>query len=338
MTSYGDLGELAFGNWGRQFVDVMILISQSGCCVAYLIFIGQNVSSIATGDTARYSFYIAALFPLQVLLAWIRSLAGLAPFSFFADACNILAMAVVVKDDVHDFTDFSKIQPFQGWSSVPFAIGVAIYCFEGFGMTLSLQSSMEKPKDFGRALAEAFGFITVLYLSFGFIGYLAYGDQTMDIITLNLPNDWTTIAVKAGLSVGLFFTFPVMLYPVHEIFERKMLMSLWFQDYCSHPVLETSMRNGLRGLIVLAIAVVAATVPGFGAFISFVGSTVCAMIAFVIPAVLHIQVCGETSGFVSKVVDGTLLICGLGFAGYGTYTATLNVFMPNHIPGSLPGS
>ncbi|CAM6090905.1 unnamed protein product [Calypogeia fissa] len=337
VVSYGDLGELAFGNWARQFVDFMILISQSGCCVAYLIFIGQNVASIVTGDISRYSYFIAILFPLQMLLSWIRSLAGLAPFSFFADACNILAMAVVVKDDVHDFTDFSKVTAFQGWSAVPFAVGVAIYCYEGFGMTLTLQSSMQRPKEFGRALAVAFGFITALYVFFGFIGYLAYGDETKDIITLNLPNDWTTIAVKGGLSIGLFFTFPVMLYPVHEIFERKMLMSHWFQDYCSHPVLELSMRNGLRGLIVLAIAIVAATVPGFGLFISFVGSTVCAMIAFVIPAFLHIQICGETSSFVSKLVDSTLIISGVVFAGYGTFITGLDIFRANQ-PGPLPGA
>jgi proton-coupled amino acid transporter len=73
VVSYGDLGDLAYGICGRQLVDIMILILQRGCWVAYLIFIGQNVSSIFTGDTSRYSYFIAILFPMQVLLAWVRS-------------------------------------------------------------------------------------------------------------------------------------------------------------------------------------------------------------------------------------------------------------------------
>jgi proton-coupled amino acid transporter len=185
-------------------------------------------------------------------------------------------------------------------------------------------------------LAVAFSVITALYLSFGFTGYFAYGEETKDIISLNLPNDWTTIAVKAGLSIGLFFTFPVMLYPVHEIFERKMLMNHWFQEYCSHPVVDLSLRNGLRGIIVLAIAIVAAKVPGFGLFISFVGSTVCAMLAFVIPALLHIKVCRQSSNMLSKGIDLALIGSGFLFAIYGTYTTALDIFGSNQ--GELPGS
>ncbi|BBN18878.1 solute carrier family 36 (proton-coupled amino acid transporter) [Marchantia polymorpha subsp. ruderalis] len=329
VHTYGDLGDAAFGNWGRQFVDVMVLISQSGCCVAYMIFVGRNVASAFTGDVAQYGLVIALLFPLEVLLAWVRSLAGLAPFSIFADVCNVLAMAIVVKDDVRDVAGLDHIKALTSWSAMPFAMGVAIYCYEGFGMTLTLHSSMKKPEQFGRTLGIAFILITSLYLSFGFIGYLAYGDETQDIITLNLPNDWTTIAVKLGLSVGLFFTFPVMLYPVHEIFERKLLRSSWFQKHAGSPVLETVGCNAVRGLIVLGIACVAVMVPGFGVFISLVGSTVCAMLAFVVPALLHMQVFWDSSGPLVRAGDFALIICGVLFSIYGTYTSALQIFLPS---------
>ena len=54
------------------------------------------------------------------------------------------------------------------------------------------------------------------------IGYAAFGEETRDIITLNLPQDWTTIAVKLALCLGLLFTFPVMMVPVFEILERSL--------------------------------------------------------------------------------------------------------------------
>ena len=54
------------------------------------------------------------------------------------------------------------------------------------------------------------------------IGYAAFGEETRDIITLNLPQDWTTVAVKLALCLGLLFTFPVMMVPVFEILERSL--------------------------------------------------------------------------------------------------------------------
>ena len=49
--TYGDLGERCFGRIGRHFTEATIILSQTGGTVAYLVFIGQNVSSVfATED------------------------------------------------------------------------------------------------------------------------------------------------------------------------------------------------------------------------------------------------------------------------------------------------
>jgi proton-coupled amino acid transporter len=42
-----------------------------------------------------------------------------------------------------------------------------------------------------------------VYVCFGACGYLAYGDATKDIITLNLPTTWSTAAVKVSLENSL---------------------------------------------------------------------------------------------------------------------------------------
>lgn len=325
--TYGDLGQIAFGAAGRQLVDVLICISQIGCCVAYLIFLGQNVSSVITGFTSQASFCIFILIFFEIFLACVRSLAALAPFSIFADACNVAAMALVIKDDFHNFKGFGGLNPFTTWGSIPFAIGVAIYCFEGFGMTLTLEASMKRPDKFRKTLALAFAVITMLYLSFGFIGYLAFGDDTQDIITLNLPNDWSTMLVKVGLCIGLFFTFPVMMYPVHEIFERKLLMAPWFQkNVLPSSKLHLLLLNAVRGVSVLATAILAVSVPGFGIFISLVGGTVCALLAFVLPSLFHIRLCGSSAPWPALFLDVILIICGITFATYSTYTATVSIF------------
>ncbi|KAH7306337.1 hypothetical protein KP509_22G007200 [Ceratopteris richardii] len=321
ILTYGDLGSHAYGHIGQTLVDVMVLISQIGCCVAYLIFIGQNLSSIFMNNTGMQSLFICIILPMQILLAFVRSLSGLAPFSILADICNVLAMGVVIKDDLGSLQGVDGAVAFKNWSGIPFALGIAVFSYEGFGMTLALEASMKKPHLFPRVLAQAFVLITLLYIAFGLIGYLAFGDGTKDIITLNLPNDWSTIVVKAGLCIALAFTFPVMMYPVHEMVESKLVACSFYQrKIATQPVYDRLLLNGIRVIILLITGAIAIMVPVFGVFVSFVGSTVCAMLAFVFPAFFHLQVFKNRISTWQWIVDLVLIVAGIAFAVYGTYS------------------
>jgi len=138
-----------------------------------------------------------------VLLSWVRSLTGLVPFSIVADVANLLAMGLVIRADLKDFEDLSGISAYTGLVNVPFAMGVACYCYEGFAMTLPLEASMKNPRRFPSILGLAVAAITVLYVAFGLVGYLTFKGHTKEIITLNLHGDWVTVAVKLGLCLGL---------------------------------------------------------------------------------------------------------------------------------------
>jgi proton-coupled amino acid transporter len=186
---------------------------------------------------------------------------------------------------------------------------------------------MQKPKKFGKILALMLSLITLVYVAFGFVGYLAFREETRDIITLNLPASWTTVLVKAGLIIALFFTFPVMMYPVHEIVEHKLLTSTWFQKIVMpSPHLHVLLANAVRGITVLAVAIVAISVPGFGIFISLVGGTVCALLAFVLPSLFHMRLCWDTAHWTTCSFDIVLIVCGVLFAIYSTYTTVAQLF------------
>lgn len=43
-----------------------------------------------------------------------------------------------------------------------------------------------------------------------------------------------------------------------------------------------------RFLVVLAVGILATSVPGFGTFISLIGSLCCASLAFIVPALCHL--------------------------------------------------
>ena len=78
------------------------------------------------------------------MLAMLRDLSALAPFSLLADAATVVGMLVVLADDVdnlwtsssHDFVGS------KGATALPFLFGVVIYCYEGIGMILPIEDAM----------------------------------------------------------------------------------------------------------------------------------------------------------------------------------------------------
>ncbi|KAI9153169.1 hypothetical protein LWI28_007086 [Acer negundo] len=338
VKTYGDLGYKCMGKTGRYVTEFLIFISQCGGSISYLIFIGQNLLSIFKNyKTLTYSSYIFLVVPIQIALSWINSLSSLAPFSIFADICNVLAMALVIKENVEkisggefSFKDREAITNNIG--GLPFAAGMAVFCFEGFGMTLALEASMKERGRFSKLLAQAFTGITLVYVLFGFFGYMAYGDQTMDIVTLNLPHNWWSIAVQMGLCLGIVFTFPIMVHPIHEIVEGKLKKTKLFQkltcnayDNNSTTTLEKFVTYIIRAVLIVGLATLASCVPGFSEFVSLVGSTVCALVSFVLPATFHLKLLGSSLNFRQKALDFCILFFGLIFAAYGTYNSIVGV-------------
>lgn len=122
-----------------------------------------------------------------------------------------------------------------------------------------------------------------------------------------------------------------MVHPVHEIVEGK-LKSSWFQKLpCISNDSNSTTRLGnlaiyiSRAILVVTLAILASFVPGFAVFASLVGSTVCALISFVLPASFHLILLGSSLNLWNRALDFFILSCGLIFAVYGTYNAVVGV-------------
>lgn len=209
--SYGDLGYRCYGTLGRFLTELVILVAQCAGSVAYLVFIGQNLHSVFQSNGFSLASYIFMLTPIEIGMSWIGSLSALAPFSIFADVCNVLAMGIVVKEDVllavkDGFSITERTAITSNIGGLPFAAGMAVFCFEGFGMTLALENSMQDKTKFPKLLAQTFSGITLVYIIFGLCGYMAFGEETRDIVTLNLHRNWSSLTVQV-LKTFKFRTF-----------------------------------------------------------------------------------------------------------------------------------
>ena len=120
------------------------------------------------------------------------------------------------------------------------------------------------------------------------MGYVAFGNDTMDMVTLNLPSHWSSTLMIFAVCTALILTFPVMMVPVYEIMERSLLSKDWFEKSVS-PDNRRNVFNVARCCIVGLVALAAVSVPRFGDFISLIGSLCCGLLAFVVPAACHLM-------------------------------------------------
>lgn len=316
INSFGDLGFVVCGSIGRGIVDVLIILSQAGFCISYLMFIANTLvyffrTSTILGMSAK-GFYIWSCLPFQLGLNSIATLTHLAPLSIFADVVDLAATAVVMVDEVViSLKQMPEVAAFGNLSVFFYGIGVAVYAFEGIGMVLPLEAEMEKKEKFGGILGLSVTFIALMYVGFGVLGYFAFGSETKDIITANLGAGFVSVLVQLGLCINLFFTFPLMMHPVYEIVERRFKGG----EYCLW----------LRWLLVFLVSLVAMSVPNFADFLSLVGSSVCCGLGFVLPALFHLLVFKEEMGWKGWFLDVGIVVVGVVLGVSGTWYALMEI-------------
>lgn len=314
---YGDLGYYALGNSGRAIVDLSIVISQIGFSCAYLIFISDTLNNLFP-IMSRHQFLMSLLPPLAILVNF-RHLKKLAVFSLFADFANAFAYCVVFW---FDFAHFEKVQihpQIARISGLPFFLGVAIYCYEGAGLILSLEASCASDsKDKFRTVFKVTLFlVTTLYIGFGACGYLSFGETTAQMITLNLPEGPFPAVVQLCLCFSLFFTYPIMMFPVALLLEKKLLPDGGRNSYYPGSV--------LRACIVVLTGIVVLCIPNFSTLMAFFGSSCCTLLGFILPGVFHLRI---FEGHLTKwelLIDIFIIFIGLVGAVIGTRDALLRL-------------
>ena len=76
--------------------------------------------------------------------------------------------------------------------------------------------------------------------------------------------------------------------------------------------------------VVLLTGLIVVRVPNFGQLMALVGASCCTLLAFIMPALMHLVLFRREEDRASKMLDYTLLVLGVSGALIGTYDAAVN--------------
>jgi proton-coupled amino acid transporter len=317
IKGYGGVGREVLGAWGEVVVNVCLVISQAGFATAYLIFIGANIHKVTNGMASR-AMIIYACVPLLSLLVQFRNMKTLSPFSLIADVANVLGFSCVLFQDFEYYTHDDNIElvDFRG---LIYVTSVCIYSLEGVGLILPLESSCADREGFPRLLKRTITGITILMAVFGTCGYVAFGNQTISPISLNLKGESASF-VQVALCLALYLTYPIMMFPVSDVLENLILSD------SNKPPRRFCPSRTVRVIIVLVTATIAYILPNFGKFLELVGASICTLLGFILPCFFHLRVFGRKEMKMWEVLFNVfIIVVAVFFAFVGTIEAILKL-------------
>jgi solute carrier family 36 (proton-coupled amino acid transporter) len=319
VATYGDLGLCIIGRAGETLVHVCLCLSQAGFATAYIIFIAANLKSIGL-EWHRASVCFACV-PGLAWLVQFQDLKHLSPFSLLANCSNFAALSAVLFQDWKTYhlpdNNDNTVHAVQ-WDGLLYICAITLYSIEGVGMVLSLEASCQDRPSFPKFLRLVGSGIAVFMAFFGAAGYLAFGAQTMAPITLNLAGHWSSTFVKCALCLGLYLTYPIMMFPVWATMESLV------------PRLKKEaslLRRSVRCSVVLGSALIAYSFPDFGEFLSLLGSSICTILGLILPCYFSLRVQWDDSPYWKIGLNIVLFVGGIIFGLFGTYNSFKDMYL-----------
>ena len=99
------------------------------------------------------------------------------------------------------------------------ALGMSIYCFEGIGIVMPVMHSSESPETFKSTLISAIATLTVIYIVFGGLGYLAWGQSEIQPYSTDMlpASNIAVIVMKFLFSLNLICSYSITIQPANQI-------------------------------------------------------------------------------------------------------------------------
>jgi solute carrier family 36 (proton-coupled amino acid transporter) len=200
--TYPEVAEAAFAegpNWCRKLAKIFVLyclfLAYFGSSSVYSVIVASTLKQIIEYHTEKdvnIRYYLLGLLLPLILLSWIPDLKWLAPISLMANVFMGTGLGLTIYYLVTDVPAISNELLVGSLELVPSFFAIVIFAIQAIGVVMPLRNQMLEPENFVGpfgVLSQGMAIVTVIYAVLGFLGYLKYGADTADSITLNLPEE-----------------------------------------------------------------------------------------------------------------------------------------------------
>ncbi|KAK7304165.1 hypothetical protein RJT34_15250 [Clitoria ternatea] len=313
VRSYPDLGEAAFGKYGRI---VVLLV-----CVEFIILEADNLSRLFPGTSLNLgrvhldSTHLFGLLAAIIIIptVWLKDLRIISCLSAGGVFTTLLIVICVLCVGTINGVGFHHSSPVVNWSGIPFAIGIHGFCFAGHAVFPSIYQSMANKGQFIKAVTICFVSCVLVYGGIAIMGFMMFGDGTLSQISLNMPKGavaskiilWTII-------ISPFTKYALLMNPLAKNLEELIPARFSSTNWCFFL---------LRTTLVVSTVCAAFFIPFFGFVMAFIGSFFNISLSVIMPCLCFLKITGENATKTQVATSIVIVAFGVISGILGTYSS-----------------
>ncbi|XP_040565450.1 putative sodium-coupled neutral amino acid transporter 10 isoform X2 [Lepeophtheirus salmonis] len=346
-NNYEILAFHTFGYSGKIAVEICMIGFMMGTCVAFFVVMGDlgpPIASVITGLQNNSNLRVGVLIVLGLcvalplaLLRNVGSLSGICvvSVSFYASVlCHILFSASGKLMDALTSDNLNYWRP----------AGI-LQCFPIFIMALSCQpqvfeiyDSLPDPNIYTMysIISSAVNLCTIVYICFGFFGYIMFYTQEIGgNILVEFDPSITVELIKLGFVLSIAVSFPLVIFPC-----RTALHSLLYKK--THSLTSSDSPNGfipydrfnkITFFIVICTLFIGILIPDIELVLGLIGSTIGSVINIIIPALIFLKL--TTIDNTERISAKFIAVIGVSLMIFGSYGNLFMVKSPEISHGEL---
>lgn len=288
VKTYPAVVDFVLGRWFRYFTDFALVFTQFGFCTMFLQYASSEFASMLGFPYAYEMCIVATVIMVTPMTFMTDRMHLLAYASMIAGVCVVAVIAGTTVVDIQNLSEFgvaAGVFAFVPTARIIEFLAGHMFSLEGIGIVLPVENSLapEKRQDFLRIVKYTLVCIVSLYLCFGVLGYMAYGEALRTSVLLALPGGRMKVILQCLLAFSLVFGYPIQYVPAVQLVDRALGMSIRRNRTKAYTV--RVVLNILFGLFALCIGGNALNV-----FASFLGAFAGVHLMITMPSLLALQI------------------------------------------------
>ena len=318
LTTYEDIGEAAFGEFGRSLISWVLYAELIGTCGLFFILEGDHLKLLFESTMQSKETLMLLAAGVMIPTTWLVDLSKLSFIGALGFVASVGLTGVVGFDLVKALTNPSGYEfphtALVHYSTYPLSFGLLAFVFAGHAVFPAIYTSMQKPEEYESMLDKTYGVVMTNCLLLGCAGYFLFGDKVSSEVTLDLPAGIISTIALGLITINPFAKFALTMDPVARGVEEKFDLDTSKEE---NLLPARAARTGL-GLFALFLAV---ELPYFGVAMSLVGAVLTLSVSLIFPTACYLKMFGDELDVKEKWLN--YAIVGLGFlcVGSGTYSA-----------------